>query len=42
MSHFGIDKKYYESMKLERSLIRLSIDCEPYEIIISDLEKILN
>jgi len=43
MSHFGKDKKYYENMmKSERNLIRLSIGCEPYEIIISDLEKILN
>jgi len=42
MSHFGKDNKYFEDIKLERNLIRMSIGCEPFELIINDLENLLD
>lgn len=41
MSHFGNDDKYFESIRLERNLIRLSVGCESSDMIIDDLNKVL-
>ncbi len=42
MSHFGKDDNYFKSINLERNLVRLSIGCEPHDMIINDLEYILD
>jgi len=41
MSHFGKNDEYFKEIKLERNLIRLSVGCEPCELIIKDLIKLL-
>jgi len=41
MSHYGKNDQYFQDIKLERNLIRLSIGCEPIEMIINDLKMLL-
>ncbi len=42
MSHFGKDDDYFKNIKLEKNLVRMSIGCEPTEMIIKDLQNLLN
>lgn len=41
MSHFGKNDQYFKAIKLERNLIRMSVGCEPVELIKKDLENLL-
>ena len=41
MSHYGKDDDYFRNIKLERNLIRLSVGCEPVDMLLTDLKMLL-